>query len=335
MCTLTGSRGLPILPARWFIGVSYEGISCHTCQFIFDLIGGKLTYGIKHCRVCDSPSTVKSHLLPRALVSDIRGDENYVVTGALAKQGMRFEQSGLWDDGLLCQTHEQELGRFDDYGVRWIRSFDRRATQSGNEPLFFHRNRNPKFLAGFVSAVIWRHSHSRHMAKYDLDTGPWDIQLRDQLFNSSNYEPRIMICKRQWVSGGIHLKEIIIPPFRNPRWSRRGWEFEVGGLSFSVILDSRRIPDAMKPFLANGQDPVVGGQLCGCKRPCHTCWMKCLHPFCPLGTDGKSRGRWRRPSRRQHKWDRTLSTTQPIWSRYDRRGWTIERSALTHEHPAR
>jgi hypothetical protein len=56
------------------------------------------------CLVCGAPSTVRSHILPRAFIHMLKGDEQRALVGHRHRDGREFTQSGSWDDSILCET---------------------------------------------------------------------------------------------------------------------------------------------------------------------------------------------------------------------------------------
>lgn len=91
-----------------------------------------------------------------------------------------------------------------------------------------------------------------------MDLGPYGPKLAAFLFASTpGYEPRVIVSARKLLLGEEELDELILPPFRNKAWGRRGWVFEVGNLRWIVHLDQRyrnRIP---AEIYCNGRDPVT------------------------------------------------------------------------------
>lgn len=209
------------------------------------------------CFVCGNPKTVRSHLMPRAFHHDVRGPHPHAYEGSISEPGVKFPQSGTWDDGILCELHEHALKDSDDYAVRWVRGFAASARPIAEGNAFMVANSRPDLLLKFVSSVVWRHAVSRHHGQYDMDMGPWEVQLRNLIFHRSRYDPAFIVSRQDWYSDQDHLKELIFAPHRNQRWGKRGWEFEVGGLVWSMKLDDRKSAPEMSRMKANGCDPVL------------------------------------------------------------------------------
>ena len=180
-----------------------------------------------------------AHLFPRALVHEIRGDEPEIYIIDKRRQGFRHSQAGIWDPNILCKTHEAALGAGDDYAIRWIRSFDRRAMPIENGLGFQVPNPNPGRLRQFVYSVLWRHTVSDQTPRGDADVGPWERSLRDAIFASGPFRPPFFIARKRWLAGGEHQGDLMVVPHHCPNWGHRAFAFEVGGLLWGVKLDSR------------------------------------------------------------------------------------------------
>jgi hypothetical protein len=209
------------------------------------------------CLVCGNPTTVKSHLTPRAFTLDIRGADARAYEGSLAFEGTRYTQAGTFDRTILCDAHEQALRDCDDYAIDWVRGMPTEARASHEDMLLHMPNPRPDLLLKFVCSHIWRHAVSPQNNAYDMDLGPWEGRLRQLIFNwGSGYNPTFHIIRQRWTSGEVELKELIIPPFRLPGQGRRRWEFDLGGLIWVLRLNDRHVDYRLESFKANDADPV-------------------------------------------------------------------------------
>lgn len=94
------------------------------------LLQGSMGNQFGKCVICGAGPTVKSHLFPRALMFDIRGDQKEVVQGSRHRNGIKNYQSGEWDDSFLCKAHEDLIGGGDDYAISFCRSVERKGESS-------------------------------------------------------------------------------------------------------------------------------------------------------------------------------------------------------------
>lgn len=188
---------------------------------------------------------------------DLRGDEPHLIQGSISRLGIKKPQSGEWDDDLLCAVHEQSLQESDRYGVQWIRQFE-----TGREPhiendVFNVPNKRPDLLLKFVCSVVWRHAMSLRSSDFDMSLGPWEMKLRSLIFAESKYNPLFVISARRWLHMSEYIGDVAFMPRRNLGHGRRGWEFEIGGLVWILILDTRRHFRLLKGMAANDCNPVL------------------------------------------------------------------------------
>lgn len=209
------------------------------------------------CLVCGAASTVKSHILPRAFIHEIRAGEPNALIGRRHVEGRKFTQSGTWDDGILCDVHEQALHASDTYAVEFCRTFLDHAVPVVGASGYEVPNPSPHLLTRFVMSVVWRYVVSRLGRADRVSLGPYEARLRSLVFSpaSAQLEPDIMICR-----SASQLDGRTIPFAVDPHSGRVGgliyWRFLVSSLDFRMKLDARRdgMPDAL---LANGKDPLI------------------------------------------------------------------------------
>jgi hypothetical protein len=220
------------------------------------MIADRIVAGMP-CKICGNEATIRCHLMPRALMHDIRGGSPHLVQGDLYKRGEQKSQSGAWDDDLLCDKHEKALQESDRYAVQWIRRFEMERAVAADGDFFFMINKRPDLLQKFVCSVVWRHALSSQSSNFDMDIGPWEVRLRELIFGQSAYDPVFAICTRRWLNQSEHMKDVAFPPHKNPEYGRRGWEFEIGGLVWILILDNRRESKSLRALAANDKNPVM------------------------------------------------------------------------------
>jgi hypothetical protein len=209
------------------------------------------------CLVCGDPTTVKSHLTPRAFTLDVRGADTRAYEGSTAFEGTRFTQAGTFDKTILCDAHEHSLKDCDDYAIDWVRQVPAKSIPSHEGKLLHVPNPRTDLLLKFVCSHIWRHAVSPQNRDFDMDLGPWEVLLRELIFgNGSRYNPTFHIFRQRWTSQGKELKELLIPPHRISGQGRRRWEFDLGGLLWVIRLNERHVVRELEKLKANNADPV-------------------------------------------------------------------------------
>jgi hypothetical protein len=145
-------------------------------------VNRQMTTTLGSCVVCGASPTVKVHMVPRALMMDVRGDEKALRESNRLKPGWAFRQNGQWDDSFLCAGHEKAFGTADDYAVRFCRNL---STAIADHPsAHAHRVPNPKpeLLIRFIYATIWRTVMAPRNAIFGANLGRYEIELRSALF---------------------------------------------------------------------------------------------------------------------------------------------------------
>jgi hypothetical protein len=212
---------------------------------------------IKSCVICGDGATVRSHLFPRALVHRIRGNEKSVVEGDRSRPGVKLSQSGLWDDGFLCERHEKALSTADDYMARFCRRFEKVGVLSSTGNSYTAPNPRPELLLRFAAATIWRHAVSSHGIDHKLELGPYQGLIESHLFEGAALPLEILVGRSNIVGADGHRIEIGLAPYKRRLLDWTVWHFTIAGFDFYVKTDKRPFPEPWKPFLANDNDPIT------------------------------------------------------------------------------
>lgn len=210
------------------------------------------------CKVCGRNEMAKSHILPRALMHDIRGDDTEMFAADKNRQQWRHYQSGPWDRTILCQACEDSLKDCDDYAIRWMRRFAQVAVPCFDDKAFEVPNHKPALLVKFIASTVWKAGVSKHMAHQGLSLGPWEARLRQYVF-AGHDEPRAIVFRKYWTVEGNEVSALACPPYNAPAWGRWAFAFDLAGFQFGLRLDRRTNP--LAPFhplmLINGADPAL------------------------------------------------------------------------------
>ena len=192
------------------------------------------------CVVCGSVPTIKSHLIPRAVVGELRGDEPYVHVTEVDVPGSVYSQSGDSFYGLLCSEHERALSRFDDYGVRIVRKIEKLMSQMGEDQKGIElQNSSPSLFKGFVLACIWRAVCSLHGKKFGLSLGPYEKRIRRFLFEDEEFEAPTWVSTTPLVLEGQDRMPMIVMPHRRKMDQRNCWHIVINKVAIYTIIDSR------------------------------------------------------------------------------------------------
>lgn len=215
------------------------------------------------CAVCGKGPTVKSHLRPRALHHDLRGDQKAVIFSEVEKPGYQLSQGGRYDKTILCAEHEAALGPYDDYAVDFVRTFPTLRRRVGRvayevSPI------NSELLIRYVSSVVWRHGVSTVCPEVAL--GPYEKLLRDITFEGAPClpEPSVLIAFNELPDGSTEpTHQIGMSPSPTTLFERRCWSFWDGGLNFIIKTDRRPFDQrfAQIPLSGDGIGRVLINQM--------------------------------------------------------------------------
>ena len=211
------------------------------------------------CLVCGTQKPVKSHLIPRALVHDIKGEHTSVFEGSAHRTGYKMSQSGPLDDSILCGVHERSLSESDRYGVDFCRSFDDVAVKGYQGRGFDVPNRKPGLLYQFVCSTVWRTAVSNKTLPADVGLGHYEPILQADSFANSREGPELsfLVWRSQLTSSNHAVSNLIAVPHKIRIDGVRFFRFLVSGLTFDLKVDRRPDFPALDLFKANGKDPII------------------------------------------------------------------------------
>ncbi len=215
------------------------------------------------CIICGSSETVEAHLVPRGLVRRVAGENQHALRGQMDKAGYRLDGKGIFDRDLLCAAHEDRFRLSDDYGQRFLDSFERRGTLSADGRLWSVPNRKPTLLGRFVASCIWRCAVSNRSGSAPLNLGPWQEKLRSYLFDEGNSWTPLLLLSRQkmLVDGKPIAGNLLTMPFKAPGLGRRTYGFQFGSCVMMLILDERRERRGLERYGAQISHPALAFQL--------------------------------------------------------------------------
>lgn len=210
------------------------------------------------CIICGNVETIEAHIFPRALYRLAAGSEQHAYEGSRFKTGVKYQAKGSFDPDLLCREHEDVFREADDYGVRFIRTFDKKATPIFGGKILSVPNPKPRMLVRFVAACIWRRGVSPVDAGgADLDLGSAEPRLRDLLFNpNSTVVLPLTVGRKTFVSQGQKLQEIMWQPTKGTGPAQGSWSFFAFGLEFVMKTNPYSLPIIPPILVANNKDTL-------------------------------------------------------------------------------
>lgn len=206
------------------------------------------------CRVCGDPKTVRSHLIPKAFVKMVRGDDPHALMTDLERETTTTTRGGVFDDGILCSTHEDALKRFDDYAIRFCR---RVADTSKPKDYggFIVREVNCDLLCGFALSVLWRCHHSDRVDVRDTQLGKYADLIENVVFHGGSNE-RFPVYFYVPVSDELDVLELGSVPAKKSIEGVTRWSFLAGGVDFIVDVGNGRA--SFRQHAINGKSDALG-----------------------------------------------------------------------------
>jgi hypothetical protein len=205
---------------------------------------------------CSCTTLVDAHILPRAFARDILEDRTHNMQ--VSPENARPTQHGVFDKSILCGACDSQLGKFDDYAVGVIRSFEPKHIQKNGS--FLIPDVDGDKFALFALAVLWRASISKRPEVTSIRLGPYENIARDVLFGA-----KALSEMRQY--------ELVIDRYIEPMTSRicglpshvnnlgvHGWGFLVRGFRFVAKIDNRSWPSVTTGGRAVNNRDVVNGK---------------------------------------------------------------------------
>lgn len=212
----------------------------------------------KSCRVCGDPNTVKSHVIPRALMLDLRGQDSYLHEVTDDRKRTRFLQSGPIDDQIFCLRHEGLTQRADRYGIDFCRRAHELVPQNGLRGTV--PNPDPDLLVEFACLMVYRFCISKYGTGVGA-LGPYGSKLQEIVFADTLVYPMLFLARNHLRVDGQTEATIAIAPFPVRLGGIRCWLFCVSGVQFFLKLDQRPLPGERDGFAANKANPVMLLQL--------------------------------------------------------------------------
>jgi hypothetical protein len=215
----------------------------------------RIEMSMKKCRVCESPSTVKSHLLPRALAHDIRANQPNLHVYTINRPGFKPSQAGIYDDGILCEQHEGVIQIYDKYGVEFCRNFESNRQMLDID--IFQVEVDSDLLVRFVVSVLWRYSVSTRPETNMVHLGPYERCMGDIVFAGANCCPEPALFMWANKSTNLDVTKLCIPPAVGRFLDVRHLSFVVGGLTFVLKVDRRPVPKELALLPVNGRSIII------------------------------------------------------------------------------
>lgn len=206
------------------------------------------------CRVCNDPKTVRSHLIPKAFVKSMRGKDPHALMTDLERETATATRGGLFDDGILCSVHEDNLKKYDDYAIRFCRRVA--GTSKPNDfGGFTVREVDCDLLCRFALSVLWRCHHSDQVGVRDTQLGKYADLIADIVFHGGAAD-QFPVYFYVPISNELDVLELGSVPAKKSIEGVTRWSFLAGGVDFIVDVGSGR--SSCRQYAINGKTDAFG-----------------------------------------------------------------------------
>lgn len=210
-----------------------------------------LTYKAR-CALCNQLGELrKSHIIPEFMFKPMYDEKHrFIVLSTDKKEPNKFNQKGL-RERLLCPDCETRLSKWETYtrdlfygGGVPVTPID---TPSGRF-LLMEGIDGTKFRL-FQLSILWRASVSKLSFYKNVDLGPFEKQIGDQLLASDpgdfDFVPCLLfalIADGKPMDNFIHIPEKV-------RWSEMiGYRFVFGSQIWYYVVSKRKLPPYVREF---------------------------------------------------------------------------------------
>jgi hypothetical protein len=155
------------------------------------------------CKFCKQPKELaKAHIVPQCFCLRAKGDSKQLLEVRRDDAtDVKFWQSGVVDDSILCSTCDNSFSQWDEYGFRIL------GTPPGNNDLprndselqcFLLRDIDYERMKLFVLSVLWRASVSIRPFFTQIRLGPHEDRIATMIKNRNpgNYDDYSVVLGR-------------------------------------------------------------------------------------------------------------------------------------------
>ncbi len=224
------------------------------------------------CRLCDqNKKLIESHIIPGAVTSHILYNRNPKKDGARALVRDEFRNinhpkiptDGYYDKNILCkECDSDELGKFDDYGARFLRAdFSKFRRSRDNIFYYYGFPVDQKRFKLFAISMLWRASISNNEFFSDVALGPFEEMAKEFIKSSGvTYQDVFDVRLSHYYDiSGINNISSMIQPFYRAKINlmRIGINFYVitlGKIEIGIKVDSQKLPKGSEVFFLNNEN---------------------------------------------------------------------------------
>jgi len=212
------------------------------------------------CKFCNqTKKLVKAHIIPRSFCLQNKGDSKQLLEARTNDpRAVKFWQSGVVDDFILCRTCDNSFSQWDDYGFKIL------GTPPGSNHLprnqselqcFILRDIDYASIKLFVLSVLWRASVSTLPFFAKIRLGPHEQTIAGMLRNRNpgTYDQYSVVLFRLVCQ---QVPSVVFAPYaqKSPESVNFNMLF-LPSIKIMVKTDHRPLPPPLAPVVLK-QQPV-------------------------------------------------------------------------------
>ncbi len=215
------------------------------------------------CRLCNRSDLemAKSHIIPRALVHDLRADKKHLLVVDTATGDNSHTQSGDWDDDILCRACEASFSPWDSYAVDFFRSEPTNIFGSNSIAQWFEvNNHDYSKLKLFFISLIWRASVTTRPFFSAVSLGPYEAIAANHIQTSnpgSQDDFPVTINKFGQSQAAAGAERVHAAPTRLRKAGHIAYAFIFSGYQCIIWPGKKILPPSYHHFLLTAQHPLI------------------------------------------------------------------------------
>jgi hypothetical protein len=136
------------------------------------------------CRLCGAHrQLIKAHIIP---LSFLDGTKPLALFDGSAESPPQRALVGPYDETILCDPCDNELGRLDEYALlNIVRTPTRKKTFQDGESIFEYSQLDAFQIYRFMLSVCWRASVSSQKYFREINLGPYEDKIRNEFMQTT------------------------------------------------------------------------------------------------------------------------------------------------------
>jgi hypothetical protein len=197
---------------------------------------------IAQCKQCGIAPTIEAHIIPKAVVRNIRtrGPDLKTIAVFNNRAVTARNQNGVFDRDILCKDCDGKIGTSDKWFVENLEKFHSSAS---GQPPYSTTQVMPKGSDAlrFAVSVIYRASLSKLAHFHDISLGQYEAvaaRISLGLEAHSSVEPIVLVNVLS--SETLDMRQFVTYPIRCVNGNGRYYVFTASGVQFLVKFGGRR-----------------------------------------------------------------------------------------------